>query len=47
MISKSLLCALHLAQTDPQGLVYVCYDADLQEDVLPFTIIYGMFLPQP
>lgn len=34
-VPESLLRALRIAQTDPQGPVYVCYDAGLQEDVLP------------
>ena len=34
-VPESLLRAMRIAQTDPQGPVYVCYDAGLQEDVIP------------
>jgi thiamine pyrophosphate-dependent acetolactate synthase large subunit-like protein len=33
-IPESLLRAYRIAQTDPQGPVYVCYDAGLQEELL-------------
>ncbi len=33
-IPESFLRALRIAQTDPEGPVYVCYDAGLQEEVL-------------
>ncbi|WP_256872689.1 thiamine pyrophosphate-binding protein [Candidatus Entotheonella palauensis] len=33
-VPESFLRALRIAQTDPQGPVYVCYDAGLQEEVL-------------
>src|SRR5215470_3887259 len=33
-IPESLLRAYRIAQTDPQGPIYVCYDAGLQEDVV-------------
>ena len=33
-VPESLLRAYRIAQTDPQGLIYVCYDAGLQEEVV-------------
>jgi thiamine pyrophosphate-dependent acetolactate synthase large subunit-like protein len=33
-VPESFLRACRIAQTDPQGPVYVCYDAGLQEDLL-------------
>lgn len=33
-VPESFLRAYRIAQTDPQGPVYVCYDAGLQEDVV-------------
>jgi len=33
-VPESFLRAYRIAQTDPQGPVYVCYDAGLQEDLL-------------
>jgi thiamine pyrophosphate-dependent acetolactate synthase large subunit-like protein len=42
-VPDSLLRALRIAQTDPQGPVYVCYDAGLQEEVLAEPVS----LPEP
>ena len=33
-VPESLLRAYRIAQTDPQGPIYVCYDAGLQEEVI-------------
>ena len=33
-VPESLLRAYRMAQTDPQGPIYVCYDAGLQEEVI-------------
>src|SRR5262249_27127348 len=33
-VPESLLRAYRIAQTDPQGPIYVCYDAGLQEEVV-------------
>jgi thiamine pyrophosphate-dependent acetolactate synthase large subunit-like protein len=42
-VPDSFLRALRIAQTDPQGPVYVCYDAGLQEEVLVDPVL----LPEP
>jgi thiamine pyrophosphate-dependent acetolactate synthase large subunit-like protein len=36
-VPESFLRACRIAQTDPQGPVYVCYDAGIQEEVLHTT----------
>ena len=33
-VPESLLRAYRIARTDPQGPIYVCYDAGLQEEVV-------------
>src|SRR5207245_2789413 len=40
IVPESFLRAYRIAQTDPQGPIYVCYDAGLQEEVvrLPPTL---------
>ncbi len=42
-VPESLLRALRITQTDPQGPVYICYDAGIQEDVMASPIM----LPEP
>jgi thiamine pyrophosphate-dependent acetolactate synthase large subunit-like protein len=42
-VPESFLRACRIAQTDPQGPVYVCYDAGIQEEVLHTTLS----LPDP
>jgi len=42
-VPESLLRAYRIAQTDPQGPIYVCYDAGLQEEVVRVPPI----LPDP
>jgi thiamine pyrophosphate-dependent acetolactate synthase large subunit-like protein len=37
-VPESFLRACRIAQTDPQGPVYVCYDAGIQEEVLHTTL---------
>ena len=42
-VPESLLRAYRIAQTDPQGPIYVCYDAGLQEEVVRLPPV----LPEP